>query len=181
MRELILGGARSGKSRLAEKLAASSGLEVIYVATAGSASSADDPEMVERIRQHQRQRPSNWLTIEEPIHLADGLTKYASAERTILVDCLTLWLSNILSSTDGESIDEVLFSQEREALLRQLPLLPGKIILVSNEVGQGIVPLGELTRRFCDESGRLHQDIAEICDRVTFVTAGLPMILKVIR
>lgn len=178
MRELILGGARSGKSRLAEKLAASSGLEVIYIATAAAASSADDPEMVERIRQHKMQRPSNWLTIEEPIHLADCLTKYASAECIILVDCLTLWLSNILSSTDGEIIDEVLFSRERDALLRQLPLLPGKIILVSNEVGQGIVPLGELTRRFCDESGRLHQDIAEICDRVTFVTAGLPMILK---
>lgn len=125
MRELILGGARSGKSRLAEKLAASSGLEVIYIATAAAANSADDPEMVERIRHHQQQRPSHWQTIEEPVHLADCLTEFASVERIILVDCLTLWLSNILSSADGEIIDEALFSQERDALLQQLPQLPG--------------------------------------------------------
>lgn len=179
MRELILGGARSGKSRLAEEQAERSGLEVIYIATAAPVSSAVDPEMAARIHHHQQQRPSHWQTVEEPIHLADRLAEYASSERTILVDCLTLWLSNILSSGEAGNVDEVHFNSERDALLQQLRVFPGDIILVSNEVGQGIVPLGELTRRFCDESGRLHQDIAKICDRVTFVTAGLPMILRV--
>lgn len=178
MRELILGGARSGKSRLAEGLAERSGLEVIYIATAEPNHSALDSEMAERIRHHQQQRPSHWQTIEEPIKLAACLQEHASEGRTILVDCLTLWLANLLSSDVGEEFDEVRFNSERNALLKVLPDLPGEIVLVSNEVGQGIVPLGELTRRFCDESGRLHQDIAKICDRVTFVTAGLPMILK---
>jgi adenosylcobinamide kinase/adenosylcobinamide-phosphate guanylyltransferase len=181
MRELILGGARSGKSRLAEALAEQSGCEVIYIATAAVDQSADDPEMVERIRWHQQQRPAHWQTLEEPLHLAAALQQSAAAGRLLLVDCLTLWLSNLLSAAVDKSaaqIDEALFTSERAALLQLLPELPGDIILVSNEVGQGIVPLGELTRRFCDESGRLHQEIARICDRVTFVTAGLPMRLK---
>ncbi|MDH3354910.1 MAG: bifunctional adenosylcobinamide kinase/adenosylcobinamide-phosphate guanylyltransferase [Chromatiales bacterium] len=175
MRELILGGARSGKSRLAEERAESSGLEVIYIATAAPRDSAIDPEMAERIRHHQQQRPSHWQTIEEPIRLAERLSESAAKGRTLLVDCLTLWLSNLLG---GDEIDEALFEHERSALLRVLPELSGEIILVSNEVGQGIVPMGKLTRKFCDESGRLHQDIAKICDQVTFVTAGLPMKLK---
>ncbi len=175
MRELILGGARSGKSRLAEELAERSGLEVIYIATAEPNISSMDSEMAVRIRHHQQQRPSHWQTIEEPIRLAARLRELASDQRTILVDCLTLWLANLLAD---EVIDEERFSSETGQLLELLPRLPGEIILVSNEVGQGIVPLGEITRRFCDESGRLHQRVAKICDRVTFVTAGLPMILK---
>jgi len=178
VRELILGGARSGKSRLAEGLASHSGLEVIYIATAEPNRSDLDIEMAERIRHHQSQRPSHWQTIEEPISLADSLQKYASERRAILVDCLTLWLANLLVGDDTNGIDEQRFLLERGRLLDLLPALPGEIIMVSNEVGQGIVPLGQLSRRFCDESGRLHQDIAQICDRVTFVTAGLPMILK---
>jgi adenosylcobinamide kinase/adenosylcobinamide-phosphate guanylyltransferase len=168
MRELILGGARSGKSALAEQRAAESGLEVVYIATA----EARDAEMGERIAHHRARRPGHWLSIEEPRQLAATLRQQAAAHRCLLVDCLTLWLSNLLAA--GEAV----FAEEREALLAQLTSLPGQLILVSNEVGLGIVPMGELTRRFCDESGRLHQAVAARCERVTFVTAGLPMILK---
>jgi adenosylcobinamide kinase/adenosylcobinamide-phosphate guanylyltransferase len=168
MRELILGGARSGKSALAEQRAADSGLKVVYIATA----EARDAEMDERIAHHRARRPGHWLAIEEPLQLAAALQQQAAADRCLLVDCLTLWLSNLLAA--GEEV----FDQEHAALLAQLPHLPGRIILVSNEVGLGIVPMGELTRRFCDESGRLHQAVAARCERVTFVTAGLPMILK---
>lgn len=171
MRELILGGARSGKSALAEQRAEASGLEVHYIATAQPL----DEEMAARIDHHRRQRPSHWSVVEEPLGLAGVLDRHASAERCLLVDCLTLWLSNWLGR---EPFDEAAFVHQRETFLTVLPQLPGRIILVSNEVGQGIVPLGELSRRFCDESGRLHQAVAEFCDRVTFVTAGLPMTLK---
>jgi adenosylcobinamide kinase/adenosylcobinamide-phosphate guanylyltransferase len=171
MRELILGGARSGKSALAERNAAQSGLEVVYIATA----EAGDEEMAARIVHHQARRPESWRLVEAPHSLAQALAGQAADERCIIVDCLTLWLSNLLG---GETIDEWQFNAERTALLELLPQLPGRIILVSNEVGLGIVPLGALTRRFCDESGRLHQAVAALCDRVTFVTAGLPMTLK---
>jgi adenosylcobinamide kinase/adenosylcobinamide-phosphate guanylyltransferase len=168
MRELILGGARSGKSALAEQCAHQSGLQVVYIATA----EARDGEMGERIAHHRVRRPDHWLCLEEPLHLSAVLQQHAATHRCLLVDCLTLWLSNLLAAGDE------VFIREREALLAQLPQLPGRLIFVSNEVGLGIVPMGELTRRFCDESGRLHQAIATECDRVTFVTAGLPMILK---
>ena len=171
MRELILGGARSGKSALAEQRAEQSGLAVTYVATA----EAGDGEMVERIAHHQSRRPAAWQLVEEPRQLARVLAENAAFDRCLIVDCLTLWLSNLLAN---EPVDETSFAAERAALLELLPRLPGRVILVSNEVGLGIVPLGALTRRFCDESGRLHQAVAALCDRVTFVTAGLPMTLK---
>lgn len=171
MIELILGGARSGKSALAEQRAMESGLAVTYIATAEGL----DGEMTERIAHHRRRRPAEWRLVEEPVNLARVLNEQASPERCLLVDCLTLWLSNLLAQ---EPIDEQRFAAERAALLELLPQLPGEVLLVSNEVGLGIVPLGAMTRRFCDESGRLHQAVAAACDRVTFVTAGLPMILK---
>jgi adenosylcobinamide kinase/adenosylcobinamide-phosphate guanylyltransferase len=127
--------------------------------------------MVGRIAHHRERRPAEWGLQEEPIHLASALKGAAAADRCLLVDCLTLWLNNVIA-------DEALFQRERIALLEALPGLPGRVILVSNEVGMGIVPLGELTRRYCDEAGRLHQELAQLCDRVTFVTAGLPLILK---
>jgi adenosylcobinamide kinase/adenosylcobinamide-phosphate guanylyltransferase len=167
MRELILGGARSGKSALAEQRAAASGLAVTYIATA----QALDGEMAARIERHQQQRPGHWQLVEEPLELAAALKLHAAPERCLLIDCLTLWLNNLL-------IDEPNFERRRSEFLELLPQLSGEIILVSNEVGLGIVPLGELTRRFCDESGRLHQAVAARCERVTFVTAGLPMLLK---
>ncbi len=167
MKELILGGARSGKSSLAERLAGESGLAVVYIATA----TAGDEEMAGRIAHHQERRPAGWGLKEEPLYLASALKGAAASDRCLLVDCLTLWLNNVFAV-------EALFQQERSALLGTLPGLPGRVILVSNEVGMGIVPLGELTRRYCDEAGRLHQELAQLCGRVTFVAAGLPLILK---
>lgn len=167
MKELILGGARSGKSALAERLAGESGLAVVYVATA----TAGDAEMAGRIAHHQERRSAGWGLAEEPRHLAAALKGAAAADRCLLVDCLTLWLNNVIA-------DEALFQQERAALLEALPGLPGRVILVSNEVGMGVVPMGELTRRYCDEAGRLHQELAQLCDRVTLVAAGLPLVLK---
>jgi adenosylcobinamide kinase/adenosylcobinamide-phosphate guanylyltransferase len=169
MRELILGGARSGKSRLAEKLAEDSGLPVTYIAT----SQALDGEMSARIRQHRERRPADWALVEEPVELARVLQELASPERCLLVDCLTLWLTNLLMLEDQARL-----IAEREALLDCLSELPGRIILVSNETGLGVVPMGELTRRYVDESGWLHQAIAERCQRVIFTVAGLPMLLK---
>jgi adenosylcobinamide kinase/adenosylcobinamide-phosphate guanylyltransferase len=171
VRELILGGARSGKSRLALQRAAASGREPVFIATA----QAGDAEMAARIAQHQAERPPHWRLVEEPIALAEALQRHAAAERCLLVDCLTLWLSNLLA---GESPDTTRLQQQRDALLDTLPRLPGHIILVSNEVGWGVVPLGELSRGFVDEAGRLHQVLAAICDRVTLSVAGLSHILK---
>ncbi|MBD2859763.1 bifunctional adenosylcobinamide kinase/adenosylcobinamide-phosphate guanylyltransferase [Spongiibacter sp. KMU-158] len=169
MLELYLGGARSGKSRLAEQRALQSGLEKIYIATAA----AGDAEMTARIAHHQLQREGQtWLTVESPLALAETLKHYASSGRCLLVDCLTLWLSNALFA------ENEVWQRESEDLLTLLPELSGHIILVSNEVGQGIVPLGEINRRFVDESGRLHQRIAAIADRVVFVTAGIEQVLK---
>ncbi len=167
MKELILGGARSGKSALAERLARESELDIVYIATA----TAGDEEMAGRIAHHRERRPAGWSLLEEPRRLAAALREAAAPDRCLLVDCLTLWLNNVIS-------DEALFRRERAALLETLPGLPGRVILVSNEVGMGIVPLGELTRKYCDEAGRLHQDLAQLCDRVVFVAAGLPLFLK---
>jgi len=167
--ELILGGARSGKSALAERLAQASGMAVTYVATA----TAGDPEMAQRIRRHRTRRPADWRTLEEPVDLAAVLAAEAAADRCILVDCLTLWLSNLLLLDAGAQ-----WPAQRDALLHLLPGLPGRLILVSNEVGLGIVPLGELSRRFQDEAGWLHQKLARDCDRVILAVAGLPQVLK---
>jgi len=169
MRTLILGGARSGKSALAERLAAASGHEVVYVATA----QAHDEEMAARIAHHRAQRPSHWLSVEEPLALAATLQAHTRPGRCVLVDCLTLWVSNLLGSPDADS-----FERERDALLKLMPSLKGQVLLVSNEVGLGVVPMGELTRRFVDEAGRLHQALAAQCERVVFVAAGLPLPLK---
>ena len=169
MLELILGGARSGKSRFAERQAMESGLAVTYVAT----SQALDGEMTERIAHHRERRPAHWTLVEEPLQLARVLRAQAAAERCLLVDCLTLWLTNLLMLDDAARLAE-----ERDALLECLDGLPGRILLVSNETGLGVVPLGELTRRYVDEAGWLHQAVAERAQRVTFMVAGLPMTLK---
>ena len=169
MKQLILGGARSGKSSLAEKLAKDSGLTVCYIATA----TADDYEMLERIQQHQARRPADWHLIESPVELASAISKHAAEDRCLLVDCLTLWLSNLLLLGDPQRL-----KLEKTALLNTLSILPGEIIMVSNETGQGVVPMGQLTRRFVDEAGWLHQAVAEASDRVIFTIAGLPQVLK---
>ncbi len=168
MCELILGGARSGKSVFAQQRAEASGQAVTCIVTA----TPDDAEMAERIAHHQANRPPAWRVVEEPIELAAALMEHADQDHCLLVDCLTLWLSNILS--EGENT----FDQQHTALLDILPRLPGQIILVGNEIGLGVIPLGKLTRRFVDENGRLHQEIASRCERVTLCVAGLPMTLK---
>jgi len=169
MLQLILGGARSGKSRLAEQTAISTQLAVTYIATA----QALDPEMQSRIAHHQNQRPAHWSLVEEPLFLAKTLQKIDRPNQIILVDCLTLWLTNLLL-LDDQSIQQF----ECEQLLKVLPTLESEIILVSNETGLGVVPLGEISRRFVDEAGRLHQTLGQMADKVVFCVAGFPMILK---
>jgi adenosylcobinamide kinase/adenosylcobinamide-phosphate guanylyltransferase len=169
MKELILGGVRSGKSRLAEERARGSGLQVVYIATAIA---AGDTELDVRIRQHRLRRPATWTVVEEPLALAQALRAHASPERCLVVECLTLWLTNLLCSAPNR------LERERLSLLDALPALAGDVVLVSNETGLGVVPLGVLSRRFVDASGELHQSLAAICDRVTLAVAGLPFPLK---
>ncbi len=169
MRELILGGVRSGKSRLAEQHALVSGLQVVYVATA----QVRDVEMQRRVAEHQARRPYSWLLVEAGRNLAEVLQREATAQRCVLVDCLTLWLTQLLCDAREQDL-----RRESAALLEVLPSLPGQIILVGNETNMGIVPLGELSRRYCDEAGRLHQQIAALCERVTLMVAGLPLAVK---
>ncbi|MCH7333895.1 bifunctional adenosylcobinamide kinase/adenosylcobinamide-phosphate guanylyltransferase [Acinetobacter modestus] len=169
MFQLILGGARSGKSRLAEQTAKETGLSVIYIATA----QALDTEMQQRIAHHKQQRPAHWQVFEEPTYLADRLLQCDQANQLILVDCLTLWLSNLLLAEDS-----ALQQQQIQQLLNVLPQLKSKIILVSNETGLGVVPMGELSRSFVDEAGRLHQNLGQLANKVVFCVAGFPMILK---
>ncbi|MFA5081516.1 MAG: bifunctional adenosylcobinamide kinase/adenosylcobinamide-phosphate guanylyltransferase [Hydrogenophilaceae bacterium] len=168
MIRLILGGARSGKSRYAEQRAAATGRPVTVIATA----EAGDAEMAARITRHRLERPGHWRTVEEPLALASALAGQTDTGQCLLIDCLTLWLNNLLAAGDA------VFQMEREALLERLPGLPGEIILVANEVGLGVVPMGELSRRFVDEAGRLNQEIAQLADEVVLMAAGLPLILK---
>ncbi|MBS0512554.1 MAG: bifunctional adenosylcobinamide kinase/adenosylcobinamide-phosphate guanylyltransferase [Proteobacteria bacterium] len=177
--ELILGGARSGKSRLAERRAADSGLPVTVIATA----EAGDEEMAERIRRHQADRPATWKTVEAPRALAATLRRESTPGRCVIVDCLTLWLANLMAGAEAlppaASADALpRFRQQRDDLLATLPTLPGHVILVANEVGLGLVPDTPLGRLFRDEAGRLNQAVAALCPRVTFVAAGLPLVMK---
>ncbi len=161
---LVLGGARSGKSAFAARLAVASGLVPVYVATA----EALDTEMASRIARHRRERGAHWLTIDAPRDLAGALATWATPDRFVVVDCLTLWLTNIL--TQGQDLPAA-----RDQLLAALEGRRGAVALVSNEVGLGIVPLGELSRRFVDEAGLLHQAVAAIADRVVLMVAGRPL------
>ena len=180
-RTLVLGGARSGKSALAERLARESGKEVVYLAT----SHAGDAEMAARIAHHRARRPAAWRTVEEPTALAATLRALCASERIVLVDCLTLWLTNLMFAArqDYPEVGPVdlppLFARERAALLEWLDApSEGDVVFVSNEVGMGIVPYGAVSRAFVDEAGRLNQDVAARCERVLFVAAGLPLALK---
>nr|WP_229428266.1 bifunctional adenosylcobinamide kinase/adenosylcobinamide-phosphate guanylyltransferase [Massilia soli] len=177
---MVLGGARSGKSAYAETLALAAFRQVCYIATA----SAGDEEMARRIAHHRERRPDEWTTVEEPIALADAIDAHAGPDTVVLVDCLTLWLTNLIFS-GATSFPETgvvalppRFCVERERLLSALARPRGDVILVSNEVGMGIVPVGAVTRCFADEAGRLNQAVAAIADRVVLVAAGLPIVLK---
>ena len=165
---LVLGGARSGKTAFAEKLAMQSGARPAYLATA----EALDAEMRDRVRSHQRQREGRFATIEEPILLGATLKMAAAKHDVVLVDCLTLWITNLLGAGDdvAGAVDE---------LTRTLTAIDNsRVILVSNEVGLGIVPDNPLARSFRDLAGSTHQRLAEICGDVYFVVAGLPITLK---
>jgi len=164
---LILGGARSGKSRFAERLAEKTGLKKLYIATGA----AFDAEMGERIALHRDRRGDSWRTIEEQLDLAGVLTAESRPDNVILVDCLTLWLSNVLFADKDPAA-------ETARLCDVLPGLAGPVVFVSNEVGMGIVPENRLSRSFRDAQGRLNQDMAGVCSKVVFVAADLPLLLK---
>ncbi|TVQ55367.1 MAG: bifunctional adenosylcobinamide kinase/adenosylcobinamide-phosphate guanylyltransferase [Rhodobacteraceae bacterium] len=166
-RALVLGGARSGKSRAAEDLARAAGGPRVYVATA----QAWDAEMADRIARHRADRGAGWETVEAPRALIPALRAADCAGAVILVDCLTLWLTNVmLAEEDVEAAGA--------GLVAALPTLAARLIFVSNEVGMGIVPDTPLGRRFRDAQGRLNQRMAAACDTVLFVAAGLPLTLK---
>lgn len=162
---LILGGARSGKSAHAERMIGER--PAVYLAT----SQPGDAEMAERVRRHRERRGTNWLTVEEPLDLADALAAQAAPERPVLVDCLTLWLSNLMLA--GRDVEAAV-----AGLADALPSLSGPVLLVANEVGLGIVPDNALARAFRDHAGRLNQTVAVLAQRVVFVAAGLPLVLK---
>ena len=164
---LVLGGARSGKSRHAEALIEASGAAAHYIATA----EARDDEMRARIAKHRARRGARWTTREETLALAAVLAEEAGPGRAVLVDCLTLFLSNLLLA--GRDV-----AAESAALIAVLRRLDGPVVLVANEVGLGIVPDNALAREFRDHAGRLNQEIAALADRVVFIAAGLPLVLK---
>ena len=166
MKHLIIGGARSGKSRYALNLAQASGEALYYLATA----EARDEEMTERIARHKAERDGRWTLVEEPLALAEALAEHDAPGRCIVVDCLTLWLSNCLEAG--------CWAEEKRLLLQTLETVSADLIFIANEVGSGIIPLGELSRQFVDESGWLQQALAGNCERVTTVIAGLPLTLK---
>jgi adenosylcobinamide kinase/adenosylcobinamide-phosphate guanylyltransferase len=164
---LVIGGARSGKSTYAERLIEESGLKPVYLATATSG----DDEMSERIRIHKERRGDVWSTVEEPLALTTAIQEHSNNDSAILVDCLTLWLSNLMTlSRDIE--------QETKKLASMLSDLNGPVVFVTNEVGLGIVPANELARAFRDHAGRLNQAVAQTSDRVVMMISGLPMTLK---
>ena len=171
---LILGGARSGKSHYAEQCAQEyeqlNTQTVVYIATA----QAHDSEMQSRIEHHQQQRPSHWHTLEEPTTLAQTIMQSQAVFPTspILIDCLTLWVTNCLLQKED------VWQREKQALLDCLSLVQSPLIMVSNEVGWGGVPMGELSRQFVDESGRLHQQLANMATQVSLVVAGIPLTVK---
>ena len=165
---LVLGGARSGKSAYAERLIEASGLKPVYLATGR----AFDGEMESRIADHRERRGERWRTVEAPLDLVGAIVAEAGSGSAVLVDCLTLWLTNLM-------LDDRPVAQESSALVAGLSRhRGGPLVLVSNEVGLGIVPDNVMARAFRDHAGRLHQDIAAVAQQVVFVAAGLPLKLK---
>jgi adenosylcobinamide kinase/adenosylcobinamide-phosphate guanylyltransferase len=163
---LVVGGARSGKSSLAEKLVTATGRSRCYIAT----SQAWDDEMQARIEEHRRQRGPDWRTVETPLHLAAALRE-TRPDEAVLVDCATLWLTNLM-------LGEHDIGQATQDLLAAISACPAPVAIVSNEVGWGIVPENALARRFRDVQGRLNQALAARADLVVGVMAGLPFVLK---
>ncbi|WP_439518677.1 bifunctional adenosylcobinamide kinase/adenosylcobinamide-phosphate guanylyltransferase [Hydrogenophaga sp.] len=177
--EIILGGQRSGKSRRAENLARqwldnAPAHQAVLIATG----QAWDNEMRERIARHQRDRAERvprMVTVEEPLALAEAIDRHSAAHTLVVVDCLTLWLTNLLMPAEGASVDA---AAPADRLGRVIRLAPGPLVLVSNEIGLGVIPLGREVRAFVDALGGLNQSVAAACERVTLMAAGLPMTLK---
>ena len=169
MKTLILGGIKSGKSRQAEKLALNTARPVTLIATA----TAQDDEMRLRIQLHRKTRPADWQTIEEPIKLGATLDSIDSDDTCVVLDCLTLWLTNLLLLQDDHA-----FKNERAHFMKAVESFSAPLIIVSNETSMGIVPMGELSRRYCDEIGLIHQELATLSDTVILSVAGLPHLLK---
>jgi adenosylcobinamide kinase/adenosylcobinamide-phosphate guanylyltransferase len=175
MRELIIGGARSGKSSFAIARARASRKRIVFIATAAPS----DEEMRERIDKHRSERPASWQTIEAEVDLGPALLGNAKPDTLLVVDCLTIWLANALFDSNQDfATDENSFGLRREKLLQAVSTLGCDAIFVSNEVGWGLVPENAAARRFRDEQGRLNQEVAALCERVTLVAAGLPLTLK---
>lgn len=181
----VLGGARSGKSAYAEQLAQHSGRPVTYIAT----STANDAEMAERIAHHRARRPVGWTLVEAPLALAAAIDAATSPDGCVLIDCLTLWLANWLcpaggsghdndNDRDNDGLPRAGWRDAVDALDAALTHAPGQVIIVSNEIGMGVVPMGALTRQYMDELGRLNQRIAARCTRVRWVVAGIPVPVK---
>lgn len=165
---LVLGGVKSGKSRHAQTLAEKVSSQVTLIVTA----QALDEEMADRIQRHRDERPDHWKVMEEPLNLADALMQCLESE-VVMIDCLTLWLTNLLMNED-----ESFLQQQIQAFQEAVEAFPRPLVLVSNETNMGIMPLGDLTRRYCDEAGLLHQHVAQACDQVELMVAGLPLSLK---
>ena len=170
---LVIGGCRSGKSREAMRLAAASGARRVFVATCVPR----DAEMIARVERHQAERDDSWQTIEEPLDLAGVLGREDAADRVVLIDCLTLWTSNLMAAgmNDGAIAERV------GELARQLSALRGRAILVTNEVGGGIVPENPVARRFRDLAGLVNQRIAAACDQVVWMVAGIAVAIKEVK
>jgi adenosylcobinamide kinase / adenosylcobinamide-phosphate guanylyltransferase len=165
---LVIGGARSGKSRFAQQLAEAHGGDIALIVTA----EVLDDEMAARVDKHRAERPAHWRVIEAPIELPEAIAAACTSDSFVLVDCLTLWLSNVLCTRPEELKSRV------DALTAAVQAARGQLVLVSNEVGWSIVPENALARAFRDEQGRLNQRVAALAERVTLVAAGLPLQLK---
>ena len=172
----VLGGARSGKSAHAERLASDSARPVTYIATARL---ANDEEFAARIAHHRERRPAHWQLLEAPVDLAGALASVDAPGHCILIDCLTLWLANLLCPPDGSAPGSDYLARFA-AFEAALGAATGKVIVVSNEIGLGVVPMGAATRLYVDELGRLNQRIAALCTHVTMMVAGLPLTLKTV-
>lgn len=169
MKTLILGGVRSGKSQLAESLALKSNQQIVYIATA----TIGDAEMQVRIDLHKKNRPADWVLVEEPLKLAAVVKQYSNHNHCIIIDCLTLWVTNLLLNKDSKCLPN-----ERQAFADVLGNSHENIVIVSNETSLGIMPMGALSRQFGDEAGIINQTVASLCDRVILTVAGLPLLLK---
>jgi adenosylcobinamide kinase/adenosylcobinamide-phosphate guanylyltransferase len=169
MKTLVLGGVRSGKSKLAESLALKSNQQIVYIATA----TIGDAEMQARIDLHKKNRPASWILVEEPLKLASVVKQYSGHNYCIIIDCLTLWVTNLLLNKNSEYLPN-----ERQAFASVLENSDENIIIVSNETSLGIMPMGALSRQFGDEAGIINQTVAALCDRVVLTVAGLPLLLK---